>query len=262
MDAKQLLHQFYNILSEAHRRSILESSNLFSNWINLLVETATYDPYIFRFNKQSHTMDKQTHSYASDKQTHSYTSDDLETLLKSAVEDITLIENKCDNWTRPLSLEISLKKILATQQNAKPKIRLVRKGCHSNKSANIKMCSHVISQFYPHPVCPVVNIKNHTHQNNTQYKVPAQKVKKSSKYTEAYRRMEFLPYTALPASLEQVIFPNHTPSSADDYNDPYWPTKTQCLELVEGLTDNLPQFTGTFLTPEARGIRYSNVLHY
>lgn len=262
MDTKQLLHQFYNVLSEAHRHSVLDSSNLFSNWINLLVETATYDSYIFRYNKQSHTRDKQIHSYASDKQTHSYTSDDLETLLRSAVEDITLLENKCDNWTRPLSLEISLKKILAAQQNAKPKIRLVRESCHSNKSDNINVCSHVISRFYPHPVCPVVHIKNHTHQNNTQYKVPAQKVKKSSKYTEAYRRMEFLPYTALPASLEQVIFPNHTPSSTDDYNDPYWPTKTQCLELVEGLTDNLPRFTGTFLTPEARGIRYTNILHY
>lgn len=74
-----------------------------------------------------------------------------------------------------------------------------------------------------------------------------------TQYTKAYRQMEFLPYHSLPSSLEEVIFPNQGTTLAD-YDDPYWPTKLHCLQLVES-SGNLPKFTGTFLTPEARGVR-------
>ena len=75
---------------------------------------------------------------------------------------------------------------------------------------------------------------------------------KKTMYTEAYRQMEFIPYNALPQHSEEVVFPSSSPAI---FNDPYWPNKKQCLELVEDASDHLPRFTGTFLTPEARGIK-------
>ena len=84
------------------------------------------------------------------------------------------------------------------------------------------------------------------------------KMKKTAKKIEPSTlrhidKMEFLPYHSLPSSLEEVIFPNQGTTLAD-YDDPYWPTKLHCLQLVES-SGNLPKFTGTFLTPEARGVR-------
>ena len=75
---------------------------------------------------------------------------------------------------------------------------------------------------------------------------------KKTKYTEAYKQMEFIPYNALPPQIEEVVFPS---SSTAVFNDPYWPNKKQCLELVEDASDHLPRFTGTFLSPEARGVK-------
>lgn len=75
---------------------------------------------------------------------------------------------------------------------------------------------------------------------------------KKTKYTEAYRQMEFVPYNALPPLLEEFAFP--VPTSIV-FNDPRWPNKRQCLELVEDASDHLPRFTGTFLSPEARGVK-------
>ena len=73
-------------------------------------------------------------------------------------------------------------------------------------------------------------------------------------YPEAYRVMEFLPYNPLPAQLEEVIFP-HRSSPLVLYDDPFWPSKSECLELVYSLKNmqSAMGFTGTFLTPEARG---------
>ena len=76
------------------------------------------------------------------------------------------------------------------------------------------------------------------------------------KYTETYRQMEFIPYHPLPIAIEEAIFPVYT-SRYVEHDDPLWPNKLQCLELVEGASDGLPRFTGTFLTPEARGVRYA-----
>ncbi len=75
---------------------------------------------------------------------------------------------------------------------------------------------------------------------------------KKTKYTEAYKQMEFIPYNALPQQLEEAVFSSSSPVI---FNDPYWPNKRQCLELVEDASDHLPRFTGTFLTPEAREIK-------
>ena len=74
-----------------------------------------------------------------------------------------------------------------------------------------------------------------------------------SKYTDTYRLMEFPPYSALNPSLEEIVFPDKLNPPAE-FDDPFWPTKSQCLELVES-TNSLPRFTGTFLTPEARDVR-------
>ena len=73
-------------------------------------------------------------------------------------------------------------------------------------------------------------------------------------YLEAYRSIEFLPYHPLPSELEELMFP-HLTSPLHPIDDPFWPTKAECLDLI-GSDHNWPQFTGIFLTPEARGVRY------
>lgn len=78
------------------------------------------------------------------------------------------------------------------------------------------------------------------------------------KYTETYRRMEFVPYQPLPLAIEEALYPVYS-SRYVEHDDPLWPNKLQCLELVEGASDGLPRFTGTFLTPEARGVRYDTL---
>lgn len=75
-------------------------------------------------------------------------------------------------------------------------------------------------------------------------------------YPRDYHTLEFLPYNPLPDQLEAVIFPkDRTP--LPPYHDPYWPRKRDCLDLVRELKGNpqLVSYTGTFITPEARGAR-------
>ena len=72
----------------------------------------------------------------------------------------------------------------------------------------------------------------------------------------SYRGMEFLPYNPLPAQLEEAMFPDRS-SPLAPYDDPMWPSKGECLEMVATLKSSSPigRFTGTFLTPEARGAK-------
>ena len=77
-----------------------------------------------------------------------------------------------------------------------------------------------------------------------------------SEYSPAYQAMEFLPYNPLPAQLEETIFPDRARPLAT-FDDPYWPSKADCLRLVDslrGTASALASFTGTFLSPEARGV--------
>ena len=78
-------------------------------------------------------------------------------------------------------------------------------------------------------------------------------------YSEAYRSIEFLPYHPLPSELEELMFP-HLTSPLHPIDDPFWPTKAECLDLI-GSDHNWLQFTGIFLTPEARGVRYDLASH-
>lgn len=77
-------------------------------------------------------------------------------------------------------------------------------------------------------------------------------------YPRSYHTLQFLPYNPLPDQLEALIFP-WRPRNAPLplYNDPYWPRKQECLELVGELKEDpkLSSFTGTFINPEARGVR-------
>ena len=89
--------------------------------------------------------------------------------------------------------------------------------------------------------------------------IMAETVKKAGQvdiveYPSTYRSLKFLPYNPLPVQLEEVVFPDRSRPLAL-YDDPYWPSKTECLDLVSALrwTGMVPGFTGTFLTPEARG---------
>ena len=76
-------------------------------------------------------------------------------------------------------------------------------------------------------------------------------------YPQDYHSLEFLPYNPLPDKLESAIFPKEPGVPLPLYHDPYWPRKKECLELVSQLKLNphLIGFTGTFITPEARGAR-------
>lgn len=73
-------------------------------------------------------------------------------------------------------------------------------------------------------------------------------------YPLLYHSLEFLPYNPLPEQLEKVIFPIRTNPLAS-YDDPYWPSKGPCLNLVQEVRDNpqIASFPGTFLPPSARG---------
>lgn len=76
-------------------------------------------------------------------------------------------------------------------------------------------------------------------------------------YPLAYHTLEFLPYNPLPDRLEAVLFPRQLHAPLPLFNDPYWPRKRDCLQLVNEMKNNpkLSSFTGSFISPEARGIR-------
>ena len=73
-------------------------------------------------------------------------------------------------------------------------------------------------------------------------------------YPQMYYNLEFLPYNPIPERLDAMLLPfkeNPLPL----YDDPYWPTKRECLNLLGEIRakPNYVTFTGTFITPEARG---------
>lgn len=73
-------------------------------------------------------------------------------------------------------------------------------------------------------------------------------------YPQMYYNLEFLPYNPIPERLDAMLLPfkeNPLPL----YDDPYWPTKRECLNLLGEIKGkpNYVTFTGTFITPEARG---------
>ena len=73
-------------------------------------------------------------------------------------------------------------------------------------------------------------------------------------YPQTYHSLEFLPYNPLLEELDSAIFPNKD-MPLPLYDDPYWPSKRDCLVLLGEIRakPNYVTFTGTFITPEARG---------
>ena len=74
-------------------------------------------------------------------------------------------------------------------------------------------------------------------------------------YPKNLYSVEFLPYHPLPDVLEEVVYPPGDLATPPLFHDPYWPRKRVCLDLVREMR-NIPgveQYTGTFITPEARG---------
>ena len=72
-------------------------------------------------------------------------------------------------------------------------------------------------------------------------------------YPQMYYNLEFLPYNPISERLDAMLLPfkeNPLPL----YDDPYWPTKRECLNLLGEIRakPNYVTFTGTFITPEAR----------
>ena len=80
----------------------------------------------------------------------------------------------------------------------------------------------------------------------------------TTSYSSAYLAFEFMPLNTLPEELETIIFPRHT-HPLMMFDDPYWPSKAECLRVVEKVRGKegsaLASFTGTFLSPEAHGER-------
>lgn len=264
VDAKNHLKKFCKLLEEAARDVIDKPNTSFINWVDLLAEKTAH-------NTQSRSHSAQTHSRTTPTPHSISNASIIESLLLCMVNDISKVMDKGFCHTNKLfSVEKKLKDL---KESKKPKITLKCKGCSTaspgtregrkiNKQRKEKIakgkslgndygtfCPHVPLLFYPRATCP----KNLTRNLTLTRDPPLAKPKKPSRYTEAYRLMDFLPYSALSPTMEELVFSNKTPSI--DYNDPYWPSKSQCLEVVEGLSDNLPRFTGTFLTPEAHGIK-------
>lgn len=73
-------------------------------------------------------------------------------------------------------------------------------------------------------------------------------------YPSMFHSLEFLPYNPVPERLDTILFP-HKESPLPLYDDPYWPSKRECLSLLKEIKakPNYVAFTGTFITPEARG---------
>jgi len=74
-------------------------------------------------------------------------------------------------------------------------------------------------------------------------------------YPKNLYSVEFLPYHLLPDVLDEVVYPPGEDGMPPLFHDPYWPRKRACLDLVREMR-NIPgveQYTGTFITPEARG---------
>ena len=73
-------------------------------------------------------------------------------------------------------------------------------------------------------------------------------------YPQMYYNLEFLPYNPIPERLDSMLFP-FKESPLPLYDDPYWPMKKECLNLLGEIRakPNYVAFTGTFITPEARG---------
>lgn len=73
-------------------------------------------------------------------------------------------------------------------------------------------------------------------------------------YPQMYYNLEFLPYNPIPDRLDSMLFP-YKENPLPLYDDPYWPTKRECLNLLGEIRakPNYVAFTGTFITPEARG---------
>ena len=76
-------------------------------------------------------------------------------------------------------------------------------------------------------------------------------------YLKSEHYLEFPPYSPLPDQLEKLMFPSEG-GPRPTHNDPYWPMKKECLELAQNLRTNpgLAGYSGTFIAPGARGVRY------
>jgi tetratricopeptide (TPR) repeat protein len=239
IDVKNRLLKLYHTLAKASQQvKIADVNKEMSKWLDLMSNTS---PITYSSLSPYDTISC-NHSLPTD----------IMLLLACAVYDISMMESNSINFTNPvLAVEMELKKLKQSQMDAKPKIHLYHKGncrhVHFKKNKT-SITSEVLSLFYPHPTCKA----NHTEKNSSKSS------KRPSRYTEAYRQMEFLPYTSLSPSLDELIFTNK--SSTVDYHNPSWPNKAHCLELVENLSQDLPRFTGTFLTPESRGVRFNDLL--
>ena len=93
---------------------------------------------------------------------------------------------------------------------------------------------------------------DHLERSESTKKPPA--IDPRDEYPLTYHSLEFMPYNPLPDHLEKVVFPYRNDPLAN-YDDPYWPSKGSCLELVQEVRENpqIANFPGTFLPPATRG---------
>jgi tetratricopeptide (TPR) repeat protein len=78
---------------------------------------------------------------------------------------------------------------------------------------------------------------------------------KESVFSKIFQSLEFLPYNPLPIDLDELIFPEKS-RPLQIFDDPYWPSKSSCIRLVETLgtaSTSFSSYTGTYLSPNAKG---------
>ena len=225
--AKTHVDDFHSVISDIHLHQIVKSNDIVNDWIAMVgnrTHTRLKTYYSIQPGTHSHSTKIQPEMHS-----HSTTKDSTVTMTTPLVNKTTP-NNTIEH--QPVSTD--------------------RNNTTTPFSRGHMTCLTVDYLQY--------SLKNTSHDGHMTVASPSQETPNGDinedrkKYTETYRQMEFNPYQPLPVAIEGLLYPVHTGRYVE-YDDPLWPNKMQCLELVEAASDGLPRFTGTFLTPEARSIR-------
>ena len=270
-DSYKRLEEFYELLADIFHHQISHNPIVLDQWINLVYATS----YQFKFE---HSWIHRTQSYTRS-ETHSGVhtfSEAFQNILEAIMNELSLLEEKQDDNEEDLENDLNdvlvnekftisakltnqiSEKSLTTPTLIKPTNVISHTVESIRTSSSTNSLSVCLYNEYWVATCDITTptpiILSHDQPMTSKLNQDKSSNKKS-KYTEAYRQMEFMSYNALSPPLEELIFSSSSSSSLPEYNDPYWPNKKQCLDLVEDSSESLPRFTGTFLTPEARGIK-------
>ena len=110
----------------------------------------------------------------------------------------------------------------------------------------------------PEPSSESPNPKIQTNpKNNVDKNAGSTTRAKESVFSKIFQKLEFLPYNPLPVDLDELVFPEKS-RPLQIFDDPYWPSKSSCIRLVETLgtaSTSFSSYTGTYLSPNAKGAK-------